>query len=821
MPSDLDAAAPGRVVVPHERVTQSEDLSTSQATMLASSVDAIIGLRLDRVIISWNTGAERLYGYAASEMIGCSVGVLAVPGAPDETPQIRAALLQGAPIVDLDALRRHKDGSVRPVSISVSPVRDRSGALVGAVGIHREISARKAAEAARLQVEQRFRDLLEAAPDAMLACDAVGRITLVNSRAEALFGYRREEVLGQPIELLVPEALRSRHAQYRADYLADPHTRRPMVGLYARTKDVRLVPVEVSLSPLAGAGEEQVIAAIRDVSERQQLAAALQASEQRYRLAFDDAPIGMALVAPDGRLLEVNHALCRMVGYSEQELLDMGTPVLTHPDDVAESRSRMRQLLAGEISTATLEKRYLHKQGQVVWTSYTVSLLRAADRNPLYFICHLQDVTARTVAEHARAQLAAVVEASRDAIIGTTREGVITSWNRGAERLYGYTAEEAIGQPNMLVVPPDRHAEIADMMQQLVRGEHIAEYETERVRKDGTRVPVSMTLSPVHDAHGAMVAVAVVTRAIAERKAAEAALRASEQRARILIEHAPIGAAVADEQGILELVNDTYAAFYGYGREEMIGQPITMLVPPEERAALAAAYADMLARARDERGEYLVVTRSGERRTVLSHSVQYPGPDGRPRRATFSLDITERKAHEDRLAYVAQHDTLTGVPNRVLFTDRLEQALLAARRERVSVALLLIDLDGFKTVNDRWGHAAGDALLRVVAKRLQAAVRSSDTVARLGGDEFAVLLPHADRTGAIRVAGLLCATLAEPVLLSDATAQVDSSIGIALYPEHGEDAETLQRCADHAMYAAKGAGGGYLMYGQRPERPAR
>jgi diguanylate cyclase (GGDEF)-like protein len=158
----------------------------------------------------------------------------------------------------------------------------------------------------------------------------------------------------------------------------------------------------------------------------------------------------------------------------------------------------------------------------------------------------------------------------------------------------------------------------------------------------------------------------------------------------------------------------------------------------------------------------------------------------------------------------ARHDALTGLPNRVLFQDRLEQALRTAARNDGPLSLLLVDLDGFKAINDTLGHKAGDLLLQAVATRMQQQVRTSDTVARLGGDEFAVLLPQTGEHGALRVAAKIRAALAETVALGDRTGQVGASIGIALYPEHAADPVALKHCADLGMYAAKG--GGYGVY---------
>jgi diguanylate cyclase (GGDEF)-like protein len=170
-------------------------------------------------------------------------------------------------------------------------------------------------------------------------------------------------------------------------------------------------------------------------------------------------------------------------------------------------------------------------------------------------------------------------------------------------------------------------------------------------------------------------------------------------------------------------------------------------------------------------------------------------------------DITERKTAEERIRHMAQHDSLTGLPNRMLFSDRLQLALAAARRNDDQLALLFVDLDRFKPINDAYGHAMGDLLLKEVARRLHCCVRDSDTVARTGGDEFVVLLPSiGSAEDALRVAGKIRQALAETYEFEGCRVDISASIGIAMYPEHGGDAMSLSKSADDAMYRAKDEG---------------
>jgi diguanylate cyclase (GGDEF)-like protein/PAS domain S-box-containing protein len=269
-------------------------------------------------------------------------------------------------------------------------------------------------------------------------------------------------------------------------------------------------------------------------------------------------------------------------------------------------------------------------------------------------------------------------------------------------------------------------------------------------------------------------------------------------------------------------VNDTYCRLLGYRREEVVGQDVTKFVTTP-RQELEASYAALLADPEgtgSQQGQYrrkdgALIPFESTRRVVRS--------GGRAMIVAVSRDVTERKRYESRIEHLANFDALTDLPNRNLLRDRVEQAIAHARRTGGHVGLMFVDLDQFKLVNDSWGHAAGDALLLEVARRLQATVREGDTVARLGGDEFVVLCPDLARPGdAALVAEKIAAALAQPGRVDGREMQTSASIGISLFPGDGADLDSLLQCADAAMYRAKEAGrDGYQFYSAEMSAQAR
>src|SRR6266516_1664280 len=244
------------------------------ASIIQSSHDAVIGKTLDQVITSWNPGAERLYGYTAAEMTGRHIEVLIPVADRAREAPLLAAAARGERVEQYQTRRIRKDGTTVEVSLTLSPIADRAGTIVGVATVARDVTERQRADT-------RFRGLLEAAPDAMVCVDAGGRIALVNAQTERLFGYERDELVGRPVEILVPDELRDAHHGHRAGYVADPRPR-PMnaeMQLAGRRRDGSTFPAEISLSAIDTDQGILVSAAVRDVTERQ----VIQAERERLR----------------------------------------------------------------------------------------------------------------------------------------------------------------------------------------------------------------------------------------------------------------------------------------------------------------------------------------------------------------------------------------------------------------------------------------------------------------------------------------------------------------------------------------------------------
>jgi len=302
-----------------------------------------------------------------------------------------------------------------------------------------------------------------------------------------------------------------------------------------------------------------------------------------------------------------------------------------------------------------------------------------------------------------------------------------------------------------------------------------------------------------------------VHRPVERLEAARQVIEARERRYHQLVDTAPDGVVVTDAQGRILLANRNMEAMFGYPAEELVGRPVECLMPERYRAR-HEAHRDSMVESWRPRAMGKVADLVGMRRDgsefPLDISLNTFEDDAGNRITAFIRDITERRRQEARIRHQATHDELTGLPNRLLLADRLAQALAHAGRHGTKVAVMLLDLDNFKLVNDSMGHLEGDAVLKEVARRLTESLRREDTVARFGGDEFIILLSDVGReTDLAAVAGNILKTFERPIQIREGhVINASASLGIALYPDDGTDEETLVRYADMAMYEAKQSG---------------
>jgi diguanylate cyclase (GGDEF)-like protein/PAS domain S-box-containing protein len=433
-----------------------------------------------------------------------------------------------------------------------------------------------------------------------------------------------------------------------------------------------------------------------------------------------------------------------------------------------------------------------------------------------YRVRYAKELSEANNRERELQKISAIIASTEDAIVGIALDGTITSWNDGAERMLGFPQEEIVGQSVYILIPESLHNEEESLLARVRKGELVKHYETLRKNKNGMLINISVTLSPIRDSNGNVVGASKITRDITEKKKIEAELSISaaafETYDAIMI---------TDSHGNIIKVNHAFSKVTGYKAEEILGKNPRFLNSGKHDYAFFTELFKKLSQDGSWMGEIWDKRKNGD---IFPTSMTITAVKNElhilKNYVAIFNDITDRKNNDEMVSRFAFYDTLTQLPNRRLLDDRLEQAIATSKRSGNYGALMFLDLDNFKPLNDKHGHKAGDLLLVEVARRLTSCVREVDTVARFGGDEFVVLLSELNKDEiesgeqARVVAEKIRTLLSQPYWLTSNPSgstkmivhhNVGASIGVALLNEKS-NSEKLLKYADKAMYEAKESG---------------
>jgi PAS domain S-box-containing protein len=518
-------------------------------------------------IVDVNPAALRMIGAPHEEVVGALCHRFVCP-----------AEVGQCPVTDLEQTVDNSErflltarGERRSIIKTVEPVQLDGHAYL--LESFFDITERKCSEKALEQRTSYLNTLIETNPLGTVVLDKQERVEMLNSAFEQLFLFSRKELQGKSLqELIVPQELTEESSSFTRECL---ESRSVKATSLRRRKDNTLVDVEIYGVPLIIGGEIHGILAIyQDVTARNRIEAELRNSENRFRTAFEDAPYGMCMTDLTGRFLHANSALCRMLGYSSDELLSGAWQQITHPDDLEPSRQVAIQFSKEVDTVLELEKRYLHKQGKVIWAHVKISRVKDSLGKSSHYITQIEDITQRKRADEAQAFLASLVESTQEAILGMNPDGIVMSWNRGATELYGYSPEEMIGKSVAALIPPDCPFQSPSFLEKIRGGVNISAYETTRIRKDGRRVDVSLSISPVLNEKRQVTGLVSIARDITRRKQVEQALVASEEKFRQLAENiSEVFWMVAPATSGILYVSPAYEHVWGRSCESLYRNP--------------------------------------------------------------------------------------------------------------------------------------------------------------------------------------------------------------------------------------------------------
>lgn len=600
---------------------------------------------------------------------------------------------------------------------------------------------------------------------------------------------------------------------------------------------------------------------IEAATEANAVKAALKRNEILFARTITHAAVGIAVATTDGRWLEVNQRFCDIVGHPRQQLIGGGAFDIVHPDDIEPGRDLFLCALQGKTDALNLEVRFVRADGSHSWTQVGASVLLDERGHPENLITVVTDINRRkliqgelealqrTLEQRIVARTAELKEVvgqlkgeiairesvqraltdekerfqstlrnASDAFIQVDRNDRIVSWNLSAERIFGWSNGEAIGRSlSETIVPPmlrDRHLTAFHRFIQSGTNELIKQHmELTGLRRNGEVFPLELTLSTSHA--GGELWVNAFLHDISRRKADEHALRESSARLKTITDNVPAMIAFLDRDLRYRFHNHAYVDWFGVQPDSLVGTDAREFWGAAAYEGLRPALAAVL------HGESVTVEYQLPALTGLmwfyANLVPHIEDDGSI--TGFYLlaqDITERKQLYELIEHEAAHDALTGLPNRRALMLRLDEAMARVRRHHRPMAVLFMDLDGFKQMNDTLGHEFGDAVMQHFAATVSAAVRETDFVARLAGDEFVVVLEDlaSDFAGqAGSVAWAVLERLRTDQEIQGVEVTLAASIGAAVYADQDEEtAQELLNRADAAMYRAKAAGKGRLSF---------
>jgi diguanylate cyclase (GGDEF)-like protein/PAS domain S-box-containing protein len=776
---------------------------TALRAIVQSSPLAIFAFDVDGIVHVWNRAAEELFGWSAKEAVGVLPPFVTTENAL-EIEELFRRVFDGRTVKGYLSRFCRKDGADVDVDVSIAPLRNQAGRVVTAVAVLADVTEQKRATQAVRESEVWFRSLVQHSTDMVMVIAEDGEMRYLSPSACTFLGVEAHDALGRRVTEVIRAmeadlpALQEMFLGLRA---APGATERATFRVERSDGTTRWIEMAAS-NLLDDPAVRGIVANARDITESFEADASVRASEERLRALLSSVSDAIVVLDDEGMLTYSSPVADEMFAEADE---DAGVFAPVDPDDLPRALQLWEATRNRSGVSPPAEVRIARAGGG--WLDAEVianNLLE--DPAVSGIVMTIRDVTDRTRSEEAlrasesrlresEARYRAVVDDQIELVCRYRPDTTITFVNRAFADFYGRSRDELIGSLLSELHPPTAREMILGRLRRFGPDSELQTYDDWELGADGARRCYRWIDRAFLDEHGHVVEVQSVGHDVTEERRASVL---TENQAHILEE---VARGVPLEETLRTISSTVEQYFPKLSCAIVLEDEIDLERPPTWSTPILAA----------------------DRKTLLGSVAVYGGDAAEPddeQRRIFSLVAhlasiaIERKAFEDRLAHQSMHDPLTGLPNRLLFLDRLALATARALRTHACVAVLFLDLDRFKNVNDSLGHDAGDELLVSVARRLASVLRPGDTVARFGGDEFTILcedLPADQaRSRAVEIARRLVGAMAQPFVVRDAETYVGVSVGIALTTTGEETADELLRDADAAMYHAKEAGRGRI-----------
>ncbi|HPW22570.1 MAG TPA: PAS domain S-box protein [Smithellaceae bacterium] len=769
---------------------------------------------------------RKLTGYTEHELIGVNSLEYVHPEDKDKVRQQAIKCLKGESSDSYEYRYIKKNGEIMWILEMITSIVYHGKRA--ALGSFMDITARKHMEEALRQSEERYRTIIEDIEEGYYEVDLQGNFTFASDSICATLGYTREELIGMSYKNYVPnEQFDYVYNIFKKVY----ETGKPIksYSLINIRKNGERIHVEDSVAPLSDK-DGKIIGfkgITRDITQRKIMEEILQKSEDYFREITENSSDVIIITESNGNIKYCSRSVERYLGYKPEELTGKNAFNFIYADDLPRAANDYSKAIQTKDTAIPNEFRVVHKDGSVrLFEGLGKNLLD----NPSVagFIMNIRDVTERKQLEiqkeaaqkslrESEEKYRTILEKMEEGLFELDLKGNITFVNDAECRKLGYSREELTGMNYRQFQDENTAKKTRQIFSEVYKKEEpIQLLDVEIIRKNGSKAFNEISVSLLKDKEGKATGFRGISRDVTVRRQMEEMIRQSEEKYRTIINEVDEWYFEIDLAGNVIFVNDAIVRSVGYPPERLIGLNYKSFTSKERSGEVFKIFRQVYeTREPTKNFPYEFVLTDGKI-TFFELSV-FPKLDDQGKVVGFrgvGHDVTERKRTEEQLNYIATHDLLTGLPNRMLLMDRLKMATAQAKRNDQKLALMMLDLDNFKNVNDSLGHMVGDKLLKEISLRLTGRLRQNDTICRLGGDEFIILLPAIERVeDAVEVAKIILESFEQSFICNDHLINSSISIGIAIYPDDAQDIDVLMKNADMAMYYVKAHGrNGYHLF---------
>ena len=769
---------------------------------------------------------RKLTGYTEHELIGVNSLEYVHPEDKDKVRQQAIKCLKGESSDSYEYRYIKKNGEIMWILEMITSIVYHGKRA--ALGSFMDITARKHMEEALRQSEERYRTVIEDIEEGYYEVDLQGNFTFASDSICATLGYPREELIGMSYKNYVPnEQFDYVYNIFKKVY----ETGKPIksYSLINIRKNGERIHVEDSVAFLSDKNGKIIgfKGITHDITQRKIMEEILQKSEDYFREITENSSDVIIITESNGNIKYCSRSVERCLGYKPEELTGKNAFNFIYADDLPRAANDYSKAIQTKDTAIPNEFRVVHKDGSVrLFEGLGKNLLD----NPSVagFIMNIRDVTERKHLEiqkeaaqkslrESEEKYRTILEKMEEGLFELDLKGNITFVNDAECRKLGYSREELTGMNYRQFQDENTAKKTRQIFSEVYKKEEpIQLLDVEIIRKNGSKAFNEISVSLLKDKQGKATGFRGISRDVTVRRQMEEMIRQSEEKYRTIINEVDEWYFEIDLAGNVIFVNDAIVRSVGYPPERLIGLNYKSFTSEERSGEVFKIFRQVYeTREPIKNFPYEFVLPDGKI-TFFELSI-FPKLDNQGKVVGFrgvGHDVTERKRTEEQLNYIATHDLLTGLPNRMLLMDRLKMATAQAKRNAQKLALMMLDLDNFKNVNDSLGHMVGDKLLKEISLRLTGRLRQNDTICRLGGDEFIILLPAIERVeDAVEVAKIILESFEQSFICNDHLINSSISIGIAIYPDDAQDIDVLMKNADMAMYYVKAHGrNGYHLF---------